>query len=387
MSSRRGDQTVYAAAQGRSFLRGELEGKDPEYIRRFAGLVDDEHTLNVLNYYCSLWEDRATDFLDTRMAEIILSSASTNAVNTAYEYGNVSVLQGMVGLVNNSKSGDEGLTRMARMLTDEGAIAAVLGPPGAGKTAMTLDVARIWKALTGGKVVTNIKWDGGTHIEGARSMLDEMANFDGPVLAVIDEGSQSLTSRGAEAAQADRFAKALKYVRKKESGDRYAKRGSVLIVGHTRADTAKDLRRLYSAIFEKPTRSDPGRVRILESAGTTDKFDEVAEYRGITDTAESYDEHEASSFAVDLEDEGDDDEDESVSASDVAKREAIATAVRAARPWDESNGMSYREIGKRDTSDDEFLVPYSSSWVGDRVREWKEGMHRDIVDTPKEETA
>ncbi|KAB1185672.1 MULTISPECIES: hypothetical protein [Haloferax] len=384
MSNSKNDQ--YAAAQGRTYLRGELGDKRPEYVRRFAGLVDDAHTLDLLNHYCSLWADRAGDFLDTRMAEIIISSSSTRSINTAYEFGNVSQLQGMVGLVDRTKDGDEGLTRMARMLTDEGAIGAVLGPPGSGKTAMTLDIGRIWKAVTGGKVVTNIKWNGGTHISGAREMLDEMANFDGPVLAIIDEGSQSLTSRGAEAQSADRFAKALKYVRKKETGDKYAKRGSVLIVGHTRADTAKDLRRLYSAIFEKPSRADPGRVKILESTGTTDKFEEVAEYKGITDTAERYDEHEASSFAVDLEDETDDDQEDVETADDARRKEAISTAIRAARPWDD-DGMSYADIGKENSQDTEYLVPYSTSWVGDRVREWQKGQHRDLVAAPEGESA
>ncbi|WP_435359510.1 hypothetical protein [Haloarchaeobius sp. DFWS5] len=67
----------------------------------------------------------------------------------------------------------------------------------------------------------------------------------------------------------------------------------------------------------------------------------------------------------------------------------IETAVRAAKPWTDDGGMTYREIA--DTSEDgqesNGLVPKSKSWVGERVREWTDGQHRDIVDDPTEETA
>ena len=41
---------VYAAAESREFLNNALEGKSNEYINRFAGLVDDRQTLDLLNY-------------------------------------------------------------------------------------------------------------------------------------------------------------------------------------------------------------------------------------------------------------------------------------------------------------------------------------------------
>jgi len=33
------------------------------------------------------------------------------------------------------------------------------------------------------------------------------------------------------------------------------------------------------------------------------------------------------------------------------------------------------------------LVPYADSWVGDRVREWQRGDHRDLVVAPNGEDA
>ena len=75
---------VYAAAESREFLNNALEGKSNEYINRFAGLVDDRQTLDLLNFYCSLWQDGGENFLDTRMAEIIITNAATRTMDSAF---------------------------------------------------------------------------------------------------------------------------------------------------------------------------------------------------------------------------------------------------------------------------------------------------------------
>jgi len=361
--------TVYAAAQGREFLRNELAGKSNEYVRRFAGYIDDRETLDLLNYYASLFEDQGEDFLDTQLAKIIIRSAATRTADEAFAVGNVSQLQGMVGLTNNSEDGQQAIVEAAERLADEGAIYLVLGPPGAGKTAFSLDVARTWGALTGGRVLANLSWDGAdAKVSDSEALLEEMADHQGQVLQVIDEAGQTLTSRGAEQQVTDEFAKSLKYVRKQQSGDSYAKRGSILCIGHTTGDTAAEIRRLASGAFQKPSRADPGRVRFLESEGGQDGFTESEEYQGVTDTRESYDEHEASHFEV-IEEQ--DDEDQGQTPEEARRQEAVATALRAVKPWDDEEGMNYREAAE--------LTPYSSSWVGDRVKEWRSGQHRELL--------
>jgi hypothetical protein len=176
----------------------------------------------------------------------------------------------------------------------------------------------------------------------------------------------------------DEFVKSLKYVRKKEAGDRFAKRGSVLLIGHTEKDTAAEIRRLASGAFVKPSRRDPGKVVFKESEGGADRLEQVAEYRGVTDTREKYDEHEASDFEVIL-DEDSDDEANAPTPEDVARDEAIKTAVRLCEPWDDEAGLSYGDAAD--------YVDYSSSWVGDRVREWSDGEHRGLVAAPEGESA
>ena len=48
-------------------------------------------------------------------------------------------------------------------------------------------------------------------------------------------------------------------------------------------------------------------------------------------------------------------------------------AIRLYRPWSDG-GPSYRRLAD--------LFPYSRTWIGDRVREWRDGEHRDLVERP-----
>lgn len=60
-------------------------------------------------------------------------------------------------------------------------------------------------------------------------------------------------------------------------------------------------------------------------------------------------------------------------AADQAEREmAIKTVLRSVRPWDDERGDSYSDAAK--------LVGFSQSWVSNRVQEWKDGAHRDLLE-------
>jgi len=382
--SSRGDSSVYAAAQGREFLRDELQGKKNEYIREFAGLVDDPEILDLLNYYCSLWRDESESFLETELGREILRSAATKTTDRAFRDGNVSQLQGMVGLTNQNGDGQDLIGRAAKSLTNEGAIGLVLGPPGAGKTALTVDVARAWGARTGGLILANTDWEGADKVVTSDvEMLEAMAEFDGPVLMLIDETAQELSGYGTESNKAEAFANALTFVRKKE-GDHgpYAKRGSVLMVNHTRKRTAAAFRRLATFCLEKPSRDDPSTVRFIESEGGQDDLNSADEstYQGVSDTRENYAEHEASTFRITLHEDSDDgdDVDPDEAASDAEWEAQARTAIRAYRPWDADDGMSYREISNKGQE----LVDYGKGWVRSRVKEWERGQHRELVPDP-----
>ena len=54
-------------------------------------------------------------------------------------------------------------------------------------------------------------------------------------------------------------------------------------------------------------------------------------------------------------------------------------AIRMAKPWSDERGETYEEIGE--------TIGYSRQWVGYRIRAWKDGEHRELVEEPEEEPA
>lgn len=377
MSNKGSDSAVYAAAQGREFLRGELAEKPNQWVREFAGMIDDPETLDLLNYYASLWESRGESFLSTALAKHIIRSASTEMADRAFREGNVSQMQGMVGLTNQTRDGSDLLTEAAQQLENEGAIGLVLGPPGAGKTATTFDVARTWAARTGGAIIGNTAWDGFDRIVSSdRELLEAMAEIEGPVLGVIDETAQELSGYGTDGPKAETFANALTFIRKKESSHGpYAKKGSVLMVNHTRKRTAAAFRRLASFGIEKPKRDDPGFARLLDSEGGQDTFTDSGDYSGLTDTRENYNEHEASEFAI-LGADGDADDAESGPDPEALKRrERVRAYLMDCKPWDDSEGISQTKAAQK--------AGYGSSWATDRKKEWQRGEWNELEGIPE----
>ena len=106
---------------------------------------------------------------------------------------------------------------------------------------------------------------------------------------------------------------------------------------------------------------DPGIARLLESEGGKDEFEEAGNYKGLTDTAETYPEHEASEFAIVMED--DEEGDDVLDADGLKRQEAIDKAIRAV----ERHGMTYADAGD--------VVGYSAAWVSDRIAEYRDGEH------------
>ena len=354
---------AYAAAELGSALRGEDPGRN---VRSFAGLVDDEETLRLLNYYDGLLGPDE-DIEETRIGRLIISNAATETIDEAVRHGSVSQMKSATGLTANEREGGDIYSDAAEQLSFEGAIGLVFGSPGAGKTATTLDVARAWKVRTGGSLIGNTSWDGFDRIvHSDREMLEAMAEIEGPVLAVLDEIAQELSGFGTGNKAAEQFSDSLLFIRKKEEKHGpYAKQGSVLLIGHTRTKTAKSIRRVASFAINKPSRSDPGRAELLSSEGGVDSWDHEADYKGLTDTAESYPEREASEFNIILNEE--EDSEESASPDDIRKEEHIRTAIKAA-----DSGMTYGEASE--------LVPFSEDWVGKVYRNWNKGnQHTEIV--------
>ena len=384
------DQQTYAAAVAREFLRGELADKPNDVLEPVAGLIDDDRALRLIMHYRSIWpevkrragnQNLPDSFGETRLARLLVGNAGSRTLDRAFRAGNVSQLQGAVGLTKNSRDASDALTEIVSRLSNEGTIATLTGPPGAGKTATTLDVSRAWGAYTGGAIYGVTTWEGFDKVvRSDLEMLEEMASHKRPSLGVLDETMQELTGRGADNQKAETFADRASLIRKQEDDHGpHAKRGSLLLVSHNWSRMNKPTREMTTLVIQKPSRHDPGKVVLWESDGGEDNREKVGEFKGLTDTRERYPEHEASEFNIVLEDEQDDGADDGPTPEEAAKEAHIETVIRACQPWEDDDGMSYGEAAQ--------LVPYGSSWAGERVREWCRGKHRTLVADPKEETA
>lgn len=73
------------------------------------------------------------------------------------------------------------------------------------------------------------------------------------------------------------------------------------------------------------------------------------------------------------------DEDDELSPEDAAARSDRATAIKAVRPWDSERGVSYREAAN--------LTNFGKDWVGETIRDWRDGHYRDLVDAPENKNA
>jgi hypothetical protein len=419
--SDKSSQQTYASALAREFLQGNLSEKPNEVLEPVAGLIDDKRSLRLLMHYRSLWpelkrreqrrrekleqkadtlEERGRhqeaqelrakraemgslpeSFGETRLARRIIGNRGSLTLDSAFRSGNVSQLQGAVGLTKSSEDAADALTEITRRLAQPGTIAVVTGPPGAGKTATTLDLSRAWGARTGGQLLGVTSWEGFDRLVSSDTeMLEAMAQDERPALGVLDETMQELTGRGADASKAEKFADRASLIRKEEEQHGpHAKKGSLLLVSHVWGRMNKPTREMATLVIQKPSRSDPGKVVLYDSQGGEDTREQIGEYTGLTDTRETYPEHEASSFSIDMEyDQDADQEDDGPDAEEAARRAYIETAIQLCEPWDDDSGLSYPKAAEK--------VPYSSSWVGDRVREWNNGQHRDLVSGPNEET-
>lgn len=72
-------------------------------------------------------------------------------------------------------------------------------------------------------------------------------------------------------------------------------------------------------------------------------------------------------------------EEHALSEEEIEREFLKEISIRMAKPWTEQYGMSYNAIEEAIDS------KRAGSWIGNRVREWKNGKHRDVVAVPTDE--
>lgn len=74
----------------------------------------------------------------------------------------------------------------------------------------------------------------------------------------------------------------------------------------------------------------------------------------------------------------DEEHEELLEPDEVRRHEAIRYAIRLYEPWNDENDTTYKDVAS-------VIEGYKKSWVGDRVQEWRDGEHRDLVPDPTEQ--
>lgn len=366
MATDNSEQVSYSAAQ----LRENLPDLDETHPH--AGLVQDAGKREMISYLASVHRG---DIEQTEIYQDIVRTEATESLTNAVNAGNVSEMQFAVGMVSHEESAQSAQAWLRDNLLSEAYVGWVTGGMGTGKTAFALDRADDWHHATRGRVATNIQSAAERNepiefVGGFEDLREFYGEASTDVLAIIDETDQRLSGKGADSQYADALADTLKLVRKGDSGRCY--RG-ILLVGQTIRGASKELRRLVTSNGHLYHKTSKTRVEVYDDVvtGELSAKTPVRTVTGLRDTRFNFDTGEASEFDVSgaLDEDGDDSD-----GTELTRQQAIETALKAVKPWNEDIGVS-----QADAAD---IVDYSAGWVNDRVREWRNGEHRDLVNDP-----
>lgn len=245
-------ETVYASAQGSSWIRDELDNVDfeAEHIDEFVTLIQDRDVIRLLNRYAVAFDRADENFLDYQVVRDVIRQTANLDVAAAFDEGNVSRLQALVGLVNQQNTQTDALARLLDELQREAFIGVIAGKPNTGKTHFGLWLCQLWLTVHGldpGHIVTNVPVD---HpdvvvVDNEPDLKDAMAEIDGPVIALVDEfGTSGGSSKGKR--EAEHLVNFCKQIRKKPYY------GNLIGIGHAKKDVDNELREIVDFAFSKP---------------------------------------------------------------------------------------------------------------------------------------
>jgi len=372
MADKNSEQVTYSAAQLSEALP-ELREAHPH-----AGKVQNTDKRQLMSYLASVHDG---DITETDIYRDIVRNEATESLTDAINEGNVSEMQFAVGMVDHSEGhADRNAQAWLRnQILDEAYVGWVTGGMGSGKTDFAFDRADDFHHATRGRVGTNVESavTSNDHIEGVYGYEELDAFFkesSTDTIMVLDETDQRLSGKGKDGQYADALADSLKLIRKGDSSQCYR---AILLIGQTIRGAGKELRRLIKSNGHLYHKTSKTTVEVYKNvvSGELENKSPDREITGVRGTRYDFDTGEESGFDMSaaLGENSDEDED-----SELSRQQAIAIVLRAHKPWTDESGVS-----QADAADS---VGYSAGWVCDRVREWRNGEYRELVNHPTPES-
>lgn len=352
----------------RALLSSMVEHYDPEVV---VDVVDDPE-LDV--------EDLPATVEDTELYQDILARESTETISRAVYEDREGVLSYSAGNPEqqNDISGLSAIRELEKIVGRQAPIIYLYGPPGSGKTNLSMLLTQLWKAENPeGLIGSNIRtweeadewipkfstlenWLGQNTRELDEGGITQTDAAD-PLMFVFDEASSHASGRGKEGYEAGKMLGPLVYkIRKSNAG--------LIIIGHDGRDVHPAVRELSTVI--KRERGKLKHAEIYESVRNREGIDLITELDSIPETDYHYDDKEATSWSFDTPEQ---DQQERKKEIESAAREISKERARrlAAGLTEQSNGLDQTDIGEA-IGHAVRGKPFTQAWVSKSRRKYED---------------
>jgi len=258
-----------------------------------------------------------------------------------------------------------------RIQENDDLVMLMIGNEGTGKSTAMLWASMFWQSIRGREVTTENVLDGMV-FGGREDYKDKLMNSGEADLIAVQDAPHVLFSKDAMVGDQKDIEKAMFDMRIENYFVILGFQSWNVVPKDLRERRAEAAIRVYRQNGERGYMDIYGRRKLDDKIDNHDTFDwpepdsqdRFSSLEG-TDLWDTFNERDAEAKRERLEGS------RQISEQDARKQEHIKFALRLAKPWDENEGMTYRDIAK--------YIDFEKDWVGQRVQEWKEGEYRDLV--------
>lgn len=392
MSKQNGQEETPPAAAAREHARGRRGPDDPEEYEH-GPLIGTSKVRQLLSAMAEHYDpaeaveaiegEHSIDELpptveQTALYQDIVGRESTETIARAVYQERDGVLSYSAGNPDQQRdvSGLGAIRDLEDIVGRRAPIIYIYGPPGAGKTNISMLLSQLWKGENPeGSIGSNIRtWDEADEWIPKFSVLEEWLGQNTqeienggitqienakPLLFVFDEASSHASGRGKDGYQAGKMLGPLVYkIRKSNAG--------LIIIGHDGRDVHPAVRELATVI--QRFRGKQKYAEVYESVKNREGVNKITDLDGIPETDYHYDDKEATSWEFDNpeKEKRERQEDIRAAAEDLAQEQVRRLAAGLA---EHDNGLDQIDIGEA-IGEAVQGEPYSQSWVSNAKRKF-----------------